>query len=353
MSVVVRIRAVAALLSITVAATACGSPASGGTGLAAELTGAGASFPNPIYREWIADFAKVEPGVKINYRSVGSSGGREQFIAQAVDFGGSDAYMLDDEVEAALIGRKCRDLLHIPTVFGGVAIAYNIIGLDALTLDGAAIAAIAMGLITNINDPAIAALNPGVQLPDQPLTFVHRSDGSGTTSIFTKYLSDVSEPWRTQIGFGSEVPWLTGIGGDQNDGVAAAIAQQPGGIGYVSYEYAAEAGLEVAAVRNADGNAIAPSSDSVSAAASSVTVPEDFRFDVLGVGGDGYPIAGATWVLAYTCGMTADSGTALRAWLTWALTDGSSRAVELNYAPLPDDLRPRVLAQVERINEEG
>ena len=257
------------------------------------------------------------------------------------------------EIEAALGARQCTDVLHIPTVFGGVAIAYNVSGVDGLVLDGETIAQIALGNITNLNDPAIAALNPGVSLPSQALTWVHRSDGSGTTSIFTKYLASVSQAWKDGPGSGSSVTWPAGIGADQNDGVAAAISQQPGGIGYVSYEFAAEIGLPVASVRNKDGNAIAPSSESVSIAAGTVTVPDDFRFDILGVGGQGYPIAGATWVLAYTCGMDAAKGDALRAFLTWALTDGTPSVTELNFAPLPDELRTRVLAAVDRINEEG
>lgn len=329
------------------------APGSQATGLEASLTGAGASFPEPIYLEWIGKFQEVEPGVTINYQGIGSSGGREQFIAQQVDFAGSDAPMKDEEIAAALEARKCKAVLHIPTVFGGVAVAYNAPGLEGLILDGPTLANIALGKITNFNDPAIAALNPGVALPDQAITWVHRSDGSGTTNIFTTYLNDVSADWAAGPGKGSEVEWPTGIGGDQNDGVAAAIAQQPGGIGYVSYEFAVESGLSVASMVNADGNAIAPSSEAVSEAANTVEVPEDFRFSILGVGGNGYPIAGATWILAPTCGMDAAKADALKGFLTWALNEGDSLATELNYAPLPDELQTRVLEQINRINEEG
>ncbi len=327
-----------------------GNPGGGGP---ASLTGAGASFPEPIYLEWIGAYADVAPDVTINYQGIGSSGGREQLIGQQVDFAGSDAFMKDEEIAAALDARPCQAVLHIPTVFGGVAIAYNEPSLDGLVLDGDTIAKIALGTVANFNDPAIAALNPGVDLPDQPLTWVHRSDGSGTTNIFTTYLTDVSPDWAAGPGKGSEVEWPTGIGGDQNDGVASAISQQPGGIGYVSYEFAVESGLSVAAVVNKDGNAIVPSSDSVSAAALTVTVPDDFRFAILGVGGDGYPIAGATWILAYTCGMEAPKADALKAWLTWSLTEGDALVKELNYAPLPDELQNRVLEQIKRINSEG
>jgi phosphate transport system substrate-binding protein len=329
------------------------APAESMAALQASLVGAGASFPEPIYLEWIGGFQANEPGVQINYQGIGSSGGREQFIAQQVDFAGSDAPMKDEEISAALDARPCAQVLHIPTVFGGVAVAYNIPELPDLILDGEAIAQIALGTITNVNDPAIAALNPGVTLPDQALTWVHRSDGSGTTNIFTTYLNDVSADWAAGPGKGSEIEWPVGIGGDQNDGVASAISQQPGGIGYVSYEFAVESGLSVASVQNKDGNAVKPSSESVSEAANTVTVPEDFRFSILGVGGQGYPIAGATWVLAYTCGMEPAKADALKAWLTWALTEADETVTELNYAPLPQELETRVLEQIGHINEEG
>jgi phosphate transport system substrate-binding protein len=321
--------------------------------LEATLTGAGATFPEPIYLEWIGGFQAVQPGVRINYQGIGSSGGREQFIGKKVDFAGSDAFMGDEDIAAALDARGCRAILHVPTLFGGVAIAYNIPGLERLTLDGATIAAIGLGTITNINDPAIAALNAGVSLPDQALTFVHRSDGSGTTNIFTTYLDDISDDWAAGPGRGSEVDWPTGLGGDGNDGVATTIAAQPGGIGYVSYEFAVESDLAVASVQNADGTAVAPSTESVSAAADTVEIPDDFRFSVLGVGGEGYPIVGATWILAPTCGMDASKGGALKAWLSWALQHGDSLATELDYAPLSSDLEARVLLEIERINEEG
>jgi phosphate transport system substrate-binding protein len=330
-----------------------GSTEPSGEPIEASLTGAGATFPEPIYLEWIGQFQTLQPGVRINYQGTGSSGGREQFIAQQVDFAGSDAFMNDDDIAAALEARGCQAVLHVPTLFGGVAVAYNIPGLEGLTLDGDTIAGIGLGTITNVNDPAIAALNPGVTLPDQALTFVHRADGSGTTNIFTTYLNDVSTDWAAGPGRGSEVDWPTGLGGDGNDGVAATIAAQPGGIGYVSYEFAVEAGLTVASVQNADGTAVAPSTESVSAAADTVDIPADFRFSVLGVGGEGYPIVGATWIIAPTCGLDADKGDALKAWLTWALQDGDGLARELNYAPLSDELQAQVLTEIERINEEG
>jgi phosphate transport system substrate-binding protein len=335
---------------MALAVVGCGSAPD--DGVSAELMAAGASFPAPIYMEWVGAFRETNPAVTINYRSIGSSGGRIQFIALQVDFAGTDSPMRDEEMQAAMDERGCASL-HIPTVFGGVAIAHNIAGVDELVLDGEAIAQIALGNITRANDPAIAALNPGLSLPEQELTWVHRSDGSGTTSIFTSYLASVSEQWADEVGSGSEVSWPTGIGGDQNDGVAAVIAQQPGGIGYVSYEYAAETGLRVAAIINDDGRPVRPASASISAAALGADIPADFRFRILDVGGDGYPIAGATWILAWTCGYTEAKAEALKAWLRFGLTEGDELVRELNYAPLPDELETRVLRQVERINERG
>jgi len=328
----------------------CGTASSGG--VSAELTAAGASFPAPVYLEWIGAFRERQPAVTINYRSIGSSGGRIQFIALQVDFGATDSPMSNQEIADATAERGCAPL-HIPTVFGGVAVAHNIRAVDQLVLDGETIAQIALGNITSASDPAIAALNPGVTLPDQQLTWVHRSDGSGTTSIFTTYLASVSEEWDERIGSGSEVAWPTGIGGDQNDGVAAIIGQQPGGIGYVSYEYAAEVGLAVAAVVNADGMPVLPSSESISQAVAEIEVPDDFRFRILDVGGTGYPIAGATWVLAWTCGYPAAKARALRDWLRFGLQQGDEIARELHFAPLPAELESRVLDEIDRINADG
>ncbi|MTV26580.1 phosphate ABC transporter substrate-binding protein PstS [Nitriliruptoraceae bacterium ZYF776] len=330
--------------------------ATAGGDLSADLLGSGASFPNPIYQTWIGEFLEVEPGVQIQYESIGSSGGREQFIGELVQFAGTDAAMGDEEVAEALEARGCEadEVLHIPTVFGGVVIAYNIDGVDGLTLDGETIAGIFSGEIDNINDPAIAALNEGVDLPDAPLTPAVRADGSGTTSIFTTYLEDESESWASEYGSGSEVDWFDGVvSGEQNDGVAAAIAAQPGGIGYLSLEYAVAAGLDFADVVNADGNAITPSTDSVSAAADGIELPEDLRFDILGVSGEGYPIAGATWLLAWTCGYDQADADAIQAFITWALEEGDDQAAELGYAPLSDSAQELALEKASRINEEG
>lgn len=323
--------------------------------LSADLAGAGASFPDPIYQTWIGTFTQeVEPGVSINYNAIGSGGGREAYIADQVDFAGSDAFMNDEDIDAAIQTRGGGEVLHIPMVFGGVVVAYNIEGLEGLVLDAATVSGIFRGEITNIDDEAIAELNPDLELPEQALSVVHRSDGSGTTSIFTKWLEDEDEVWAQEVGSGSEVEWPTGLGGDQNQGVQQTIAQQPGGIGYLSLEFAVEAGLPFASIVNADGNAIEPSTESVSEAADNVAdVPDDLRFDILGVGGEGYPIAGTTWVLAHTTGLEEGKAEALRAFLRWALEEGDDDAAALGYAPLSGDIEQRTMDQIERINAEG
>jgi phosphate transport system substrate-binding protein len=326
-----------------------------GAGPGGSIFGAGASFPNPLYQEWIGEYTtEVNPDASIQYESIGSGGGREQFIGQQTTFAGSDSFASDEEIADAVEQRGCGDVLHIPMVFGGVVVAYNIEGVDDLTLDAATIADIFSGEITNIDDPAIAELNEGVDLPDQELTPTVRADGSGTTSIFTTYLEDEDEDWAAEYGSGDEVPWFDGVvQGEQNDGVAAAVAQQPGGIGYLSLEFATQQGLPSAAVVNGDGNAVAADPDTVGASVDGLDLPEDLRFDVLGVGGEGYPIAGTTWVLAYTCGYDDDEAELLKDYLTWALQEGDEVAAELGYAPLSDDTEALSLENVEQINSEG
>jgi phosphate transport system substrate-binding protein len=327
--------------------------ASAGAALSASLSGAGATFPAPLYLEWISHYTKsVQTGVHINYQAVGSGGGVEQFIAQKIDFGASDAFMKDDEIAAATKARGCNPL-HIPTVFGSVVIAFNTPGVETLTLDGPAIAGIFLGKIKTYDDPAIKALNPGVNLPSTAIVVAHRSDGSGTTSIFTKYLASVSPDWKSKVGSGKTVQWPTGVGGQGNDGVAAAIKQNTGGLGYVELAYAIDNKLTTASVKNAAGKAVAPSIDSTVAAAEAVTIPADLRFDVTNVGGDGYPIVGATWILAYECKYPADKAAALKDFLKWAITSGDDVARELHYAPIGPALEAKSLANVEKINSAG
>jgi phosphate transport system substrate-binding protein len=320
-----------------------------------ELLGAGASFPAPIYLEWIAEYtSKVQPDVSINYQSIGSGGGVEQFIGQQTDFGGTDAFLSDEDMAAALEARGCLPV-HIPTVFGAVAIGYNLEGVDSLTLSGPVLADIFLGNITSWNDPAIADLNPGVDLPSDNIIVAHRSDGSGTTSIFTTYLSDVSEKWASEVGKGKEVEWPApnSVGGEKNDGVAAQIQQNPGAVGYIELSYALTNGIPVADMVNKDGNAVTPTLESTAAAADGITIPDDLRFNILGVGGQGYPIAGATWILAWTCGYEDNTAAMLKDYLTWTLTEGDALAEELLYSPLSSSLEARALEKVDMINSEN
>jgi phosphate transport system substrate-binding protein len=334
---------------------ATAEPTEGAMMLSGELLGAGASFPAPIYLEWIAEYtSNVQPGVSINYQSIGSGGGVEQFIGQQTDFGGSDAFLTDEELAAATEARGCEPV-HTPTVFGAVSIGYNLEGVEGLTLSGPVLADIFLGNITSWDDPAIADLNPGVDLPSEDIIVAHRSDGSGTTSIFTTYLSDVSEQWASEVGNGKEVEWPApnSVGGEKNDGVAAQIQQNPGAVGYIELSYAITNNIPVADMVNKDGNAITPTLASTAAAADGITIPDDLRFNILGVGGEGYPIAGATWVLAWTCGYDDNTAAMLKDYLTWTLTEGDALAEELLYSPLPDSLQARALEKVAMINSEN
>jgi len=317
-----------------------------------ELLGAGASFPAPIYLEWIAEYtSNVQPDVSINYQSIGSGGGVEQFIGQQTDFGGSDAFLTDEELAAATEARGCEPV-HIPTVFGAVAVGYNLEGIDSLTLSGPVLADIFLGDITSWDDPAIAELNSGVSLPSEDIIVAHRSDGSGTTSIFTTYLSSVSDQWKNEVGKGKEVEWpaKNSVGGEKNDGVTAQIQQNPGAVGYIELSYALTNGVPVADMVNEDGNAITPTLESTAAAADGITIPDNLRFNILGVGGQGYPIAGATWILAWTCGYDDNTAAMLKDYLTWTLTQGDDLAKELLYSPIGDSLQARALEKVDMIN---
>ncbi len=325
-----------------------GESASGG--LSASLDGAGATFPEPLYLEWIGEFTQVvEPGVSVNYQGIGSGGGIEQFTQGTVAFGASDAPMTDEEVQTAAAATG-SEVLHIPTVFGAVVLAYNLEGLDELRLDPDALAGIFLGEITNWNDPAIAALNEGAELPDTPIQVVHRSDSSGTTAIFTGYMEQISEQWASDVGAGKTVEWPVGLGGQGNDGVAAVVQQQNGSIGYVELSYALESGLSMATLENAAGNYVEPSLESTALAGEGVEFPDDLRFSLSNSSADqAYPIVGATWILAHGPMEDPADAEALQAFLTWALTDGDGVAQELGYAPLPDNLQELALEKVDAI----
>jgi phosphate transport system substrate-binding protein len=312
--------------------------------LNASLNGAGATFPAPLYLEWIGEFTqKVEPGVRMNYQGIGSGGGIQQFMQMTVDFGGTDAPMKDEEIAEAEAEAGAK-VMHIPTVFGAVTVAFNLQGVDELKLDQDTSVDIFLGEITKWNDPRLVALNEGVDLPDQGIQICHRSDSSGTTDIFTNYLTAISDKWADKVGKGKEVQWPVGLGGQGNDGVTALILQSPGSIGYVELSYALESNLPTATLKNKSGNFIKPSLESTSAAAVGITYPDDLRFSLVdGEGPEAYPIVGATWVLVYDKMSDPAKAAALQAFLVWALTEGDALAKELNYAPLPDELEAVVL----------
>jgi phosphate transport system substrate-binding protein len=309
------------------------------------INGAGATFPYPIYSKWFDEYAKVDPSVRFNYQSIGSGGGQKQILAQTVDFGASDGPMSDDN-----LAKAPGKLLHIPTVAGADVVAYNLPGNPALKLDGDAIAGIFLGQIKKWNDPKITALNPGVTLPDQEIVVVHRSDGSGTTYIWTDYLSKISPEWKTKVGTNTSVNWPTGIGGKGNEGVAGQIKQTPGALGYVELIYAVQNKMPYADVKNSAGNFVKPSLESVTAALATADIPDDFRFSMTNAPGkDAYPIAGATWLLVYQQQKDAAKGKKLVEFLKWSLTDGEKMAKDLQYASLPESVQQRVLKRIDEI----
>lgn len=309
------------------------------------INGAGATFPYPIYSKWFDEYAKVDPSVRFNYQSIGSGGGQKQILAQTVDFGASDGPMSDENLKQAK-----GKLLHIPTVAGADVVAYNLPGNPALKFDPNAIAGIFLGEIKKWNDPKIAATNPGITLPDQDIVVVHRSDGSGTTYIWTDYLSKISNEWKQKVGTNTSVNWPTGIGGKGNEGVAGQIKQTQGALGYVELIYAIQNRMPYAEIKNAEGNFVKPSIESVTAAMSTAQVPDDFRFSMTNAPGhDSYPIAGATWLLIYEQQKDAAKGKKLVEFLKWAETKGQEMAKQLDYAPLPDNLRERVMKRIDEI----
>src|SRR5438046_3654379 len=301
------------------------------------INGAGATFPYPIYSKWFDEYAKVDPSVRFNYQSIGSGGGQKQILAQTVDFGASDGPMSDDN-----LAKAPGKLLHIPTVAGAVVLTYNLPGNPALKLDGDTIAGIYRGQIKKWNDPKITALNPGSNLPDQEIVVVHRSDGSGTTYIWTDYLSKISSEWKTKVGTNTTVNWPTGIGGKGNEGVAGQTKQTPGALGYVELIYAVQNKMPYADVKNAAGEFVKPALESVTAALATADIPDDFRFSMTNAPGKGaYQIAGATWLLVYAQQKDATKGKKLVEFLKWAVKDGEKMARDLQYAPLPENLQER------------
>jgi phosphate transport system substrate-binding protein len=321
--------------------------------LSGTIEGAGASFPNPVFQEWAFEYqSTVQPGVTVNYNSIGSGGGIEQFLQQTIHFGSSERYLRDEDLAQAEAGRGCP-AIQFPVLFGAVAIAFGDDTLDGLILSPEVTADIFERRITTWDDPAIAELNPGMALPSVEIIPVHRSDASGTTSVFTTYLDDAAENWT--LGSGTEVQWPPGlVGGQGNEGVTAGIEQNEGGVGYVSQAYALINDLPTARVINADGNAVEPSLEATTAALEVLEIPDNFQFDILGVGGDGYPIVGANWIFTYECGYDDNVGAILRDYWTWATQSdrATELARELGFAPLGEGLRARVLEAIERTNSQ-
>jgi phosphate transport system substrate-binding protein len=309
------------------------------------LNGAGATFPYPIYSKWSFEYRKVDPAVSINYQSVGSGGGQKSIEDGTVDFGASDGPMSDED-----LAKAPGKILHIPTVAGADVVAYNLPGNPALQLDGPVIAGIFLGKITKWNDAKIASQNPGITLPAMDIGVVHRSDASGTTYIFMDYLSSISQEWETNVGRGTAVKWPAGQGAKGNEGVTEQIKQMPGSIGCVELVYAVQQKLPFARVKNAAGNYVVPTIESVAAALATAKIPDDFRFSMVNPPGEkSYPIAGATWLLVYQKQTNPVKGKKLVEFLKWAETDGQAMAPALNYAPLPEDLTKRVLEKIDSI----
>ena len=306
-----------------------------------DLTGAGATFPYPIYSKWFNDYAQAT-GVKINYQSIGSGGGIRQLSEQTVDFGASDSPMSDQELANA----KGGAVLHFPTVMGAVVVTYNIPGVaKPLNLTGVVIADIFSGKITKWNDARIVAQNRGVALPNTDILVVHRSDGSGTTYIFSDYLTAVSSSWSGTLGKGKEIKWPVGLGGKGNEGVAGQVRQTPGSIGYVELAYAKQNKLPYANVKNAAGRYVTPTIASVTAAAAGMKLPKntDYRVSIVNAPGkDSYPISSMTWILVYQNQLDRVKGQKLVDFLRWAYTSGERSAVALDYAPLPAAMRARL-----------
>jgi phosphate transport system substrate-binding protein len=324
-------------------ATAAGGSATAGAGAA--LKGAGASAPAPLYQKWFAEYAE-KTGTKIGYESVGSGAGIKQYLAETVDFGASDAALKDDERAGFPAARG--KVIQVPTTGLFVVLAHNLTGVDGLKLSREAYCGIVGGTITKWNDPKIVADNADAKLPDTAITFVYRSDGSGTTSIFTKHIEKACPDWKA--GSGKSVEWPSGTGAKGNEGVTAQIQQTPGAIGYTEYSYASETGLKMAALKNKAGEFIPPTPAAAGKALLGVTVPDDFALSVPDPEGkDAYPIVSLTWILLYEKYNDPAKATAVKQFMSWALKDGKASTEKLGYIPLPDELTTKVLTTVETI----
>jgi len=315
---------------------------------AQNINGAGATFPYPVYSKWFSEYAQQHPSVKINYQPIGSGGGIRQVSEGTVDFGATDGPMNDDQIKSAKV-----KTMHIPTVLGAVVPIYNIPGVNKeLNFSGDVIADIYLGKITTWNDPRIVKENPGVNLPANAILPVYRSDGSGTTYIFTDYLSKVSSDWASKVGKNTSVKWPTGIGQKGSEGISGMVRQSPNSFGYVELIYAAQNKMSYGSVKNAAGKFVRASTDGVTAAAaaSAKAMPADFRVSITNAPGEGsYPISSFTWLLIPTHSADPAKGKALADFLSWMLDHGQSEAATLSYAPLPKPVQDMVRKTITQI----
>jgi phosphate transport system substrate-binding protein len=317
-----------------------------GMAQAQKITGAGATFPYPIYSKWFSEYSAAHPGVQINYQSIGSGGGIQQVTNGIVDFGASDMPMTDQALAAAKV-----KVVHIPTVLGAVVPAFNIPGVTNLRLSPDVLADIYLGKISNWNDSRIAKDNPGVQLPNLKITVVHRSDGSGTTFIFTSYLSKVSSDWASGPGKGSAINWPTGVGGKGNENVTSLVRQLSGAIGYVELFYALQNNVNFASLKNKAGNWVKGSLEGVTEAGGSIkNMPADYRVDITDApGANAYPISSFTYLLIPTSPTDAAKQKVIKDMLSWIIKSGESEASALSYAPLPQNIADKVLQTVYKL----
>ncbi len=314
-----------------------------------QINGAGATFPYPIYSKWFDEYHNAHPTIQINYQSIGSGGGIRQLSAGTVFFGASDGPMTNEQITAA--GFR---VLHLPTVLGGVVPVYNVPGVGALKFNGATLANIFLGKITKWNDPAIKATNPGVNLPGDEITVVHRSDGSGTSYIWCDYLSKVSPEYRQKVGVATSVNWPAGVGGKGNEGVAGLVKQTPGSIGYVELIYALQNKISYGAVQNMAGEFVNASTETVSNAAASAVknMPKDFRVSITNAPGkDVYPIASFTWLLLQESPRDLQRSRTMVDFVKWAITDGQKFATQLGYAPLPKEVVALEMEALKKIKQ--
>lgn len=315
------------------------------------MNGAGATFPYPIYSKWFHEYAKVGKDVRFNYQSIGSGGGIRQITARTVDFGATDGPMSD-----TLLKKAPGALIHIPTVMGAVVATYNLPGNPKLRFTPGVLADIFLGKITKWNDARIKEVNPGVSLPERAIAVVHRSDGSGTTYIWTEYLSKVSPEWAKKAGAGTSVKWPVGLGGKGNEGVSGLVKQTPGSLGYVELAYAIKNHLPAPAIQNQTGKFVEPSIESTTEAAAGAlgSMPDDFRVSLTNAAGDkSYPVVSFTWLLVYKEQSDMAKGKALVKFLQWMIHDGQKYAPDLLYAPLPAPVVNKIEKKLKEITHQG